>query len=113
MYPPPDQLRTESDVEQKLVLPLLTSPAPNGLGFSTSDFVTKLSTRRIEIGKGTARKLYYPDYIVVLAGTPVIVIEAKAVGESVDNALDEARLYANEINALYPHQINPCTRVIA
>jgi hypothetical protein len=41
------------------------------------------------------------------------VIEAKGIGEPIESALDEARLYANEINALYPHQVNPCTRVIA
>ena len=113
MYPGPDELKTESDVEQKLILPLLTNAIPNGLGFTTSDIFTKLSTRRLEIGKGTAKKIYYPDYLVVMAGLPMLVIEAKAVGESIDIALDEARLYANEINALFPHNVNPCIRVIA
>jgi hypothetical protein len=113
MYPKPDELLTESDVEQKLIFPLLTNPAPNGLAFAPSDIATKLSIRRLEIRKGTARKLYFPDYLVVMAGLPMLVIEAKGVGEDVGLALDEARLYANEINALYPHKVNPCTRVIA
>ncbi|MGD0236991.1 MAG: RNA-binding protein, partial [Syntrophorhabdales bacterium] len=113
MYPQPEELKTESDVEQKLILPLLTNAIPNGLGFAPSDFVTKLSIRRLEIGKGAAKKLYFPDYLVVIAGLPVLVIEAKAVGEPIDSALDEARLYANEINALFPHNVNPCIRVIA
>jgi RNA recognition motif-containing protein len=113
MYPGPDELKTESDVEQKLILPLLTNATPNGLGFALPDIFTKLSTRRLEIGKGTTKKLYYPDYLVVMAGLPMLVIEAKAVGESIDSALDEARLYANEINALFPHNVNPCIRVIA
>jgi hypothetical protein len=113
MYPKTDQLLTESDVEQKLILPLLTSASPTGLGFSPSDLVTKLNTRRLEVGKGASRRLYFPDYLIVMAGLPAVVIEAKAVGESIEIALDEARLYANEINALYPHTINPCVRVIA
>jgi hypothetical protein len=113
MYPGLDELKTESDVEQKLILPLLTNAIPNGLGFTLSDIFTKLSTRRLEIGKGTTRRLYYPDYLVVIAGLPMLVIEAKALGEPIDNALDEARLYANEINALFPHKINPCIRIIA
>jgi Cdc6-like AAA superfamily ATPase len=113
MYPRPEELHTESDVEQKLILPLLTNPLPDGLAYAQADIVTKLNIRRLQIGKGTARKLYFPDYLVVLAGLPVLVIEAKAVGESIESALDEARLYANEINALFPHQVNPAIRVIA
>jgi hypothetical protein len=107
------ELITESDVEQKFIWPLLTTPYPNGLGLVSADVLTKPSIRRLEIGKGTSRKLYFPDYIVVIAGLPVLVVEAKAPGESLDQALSEARLYANEINALFPSGINPCARVIA
>jgi hypothetical protein len=51
--------------------------------------------------------------MVVLAGLPVLVVEAKAPGESVEQGLTEARLYATELNALFPSGINPCTRVVA
>ena len=113
MFSEPELLLTESDVEQKLVWPMLTSSPPVGLGFSAADVVTKLSIRRLEIGKGSNRRLYFPDYLVVLAGLPLLVIEAKAPSESVDLGLDEARLYANEINSLLPAGINPCGRVVA
>ncbi len=113
MTTPLAELKTEADVEQKLIWPLLTAPYPEGLGFLSSDIAAKLSTRRLEIGKGTSQKLYYPDYIAALAGLPVLIVEAKAVGESLSDALNEARLYANEINALFPHGINPAIRVIA
>jgi len=113
MFPKLKDLKTESDVEQKLIWPILTGDYPAGLGYFTSDVVTKLSIRRIEIGKGADRKLYFPDYIVILAGLPTLVIEAKAVGGPIEQALDEARLYGNEINALFPPSINPCSRVIA
>ena len=105
-------LSTESDVEQKLLFPLLTAESPNGLGLKTSDILTKTSIRRLEIDKGARRRLYFPDYVVVIAGLPVVVIEAKAPSESLDLALDEARLYGNEINALFPSGVNPCARLV-
>jgi hypothetical protein len=108
-----DELVTESDVEQKLLWPLLTTGVPNGAGLLAADILTKLSIRRLEVGKGTSKKLYYPDYMVVLAGLPVLVVEAKAPGESVEQGLSEARLYGTELNALFPSGINPCTRVVA
>ena len=37
------ELVTESDVEQKLLHPLLTLPAPAGLGFTASSVRTKTS----------------------------------------------------------------------
>ena len=107
------ELITESDVEQKLLWPLLTTSVPNGAGLLAADILTKLSIRRLEIGKGTGKKLYYPDYMVVLAGLPVLVVEAKAPRESVEQGLTEARLYGTELNALFPSGINPCTRVVA
>jgi RNA recognition motif. (a.k.a. RRM, RBD, or RNP domain) len=106
-------LRTESDVEQKLLWPLVTSPIPTGFGLHPSDVITKPNIRRLEIDKGSSRKLYFPDYVVVLAGLPLIVVEAKARGESIHQALREARLYGSELNALFPASINPCIRVIA
>ena len=112
-YPSLGDLTTESDVEQKLLWPILTNAFPLGLGFSPSDVFTKLCIRRLEIGKDKTKKVYYPDYLIVMAGLPVIVVEAKAVGEDLSIALHEARLYGNEINALFPHGTNPCVRVVA
>lgn len=106
-------LKTESDVEQKLIWPILTSISPQGLSYGPAEVLTKLSIRRLEIGKGAARKLYYPDYLVLLAGLPVLVVEAKAVAEDPLDGLDEARLYAGEINALFPSGLNPCAHVLS
>src|SRR5207244_1764528 len=44
---------------------------------------------------------------------PLLVIEAKAPNEQVEQGLDEARLYGNELNALFATPINPCFRVIS
>lgn len=108
-----EDLLTESDVEQKFLWPLLTSPVPTGFGYAPSDIVTKHSLRRLVIDKGRSEKLYYPDYVVLLRGLPIFVIEAKRPDEDVDEALREARLYAGELNAIFPEGLNPCKRVIA
>lgn len=107
-------LQNESDVEQKLIAPLLVAAAPEGLGYSTSDFLTKSSIKKIVIDKGAAnKKNYFPDYAIIVNGLPSIIIEAKAPTEDLTEAMREARLYATAINALYPHDINPCERIIA
>jgi type I site-specific restriction endonuclease len=107
------ELHSESDVEQKFIVPLLTQVPPLGLGYSSWDFRTKTDIRKLTIGKGTTRKLYYPDYAIVISGLPIMIIEAKAPEEQLSEGYREARLYATEINARYPHKVNPCSRVVA
>ena len=60
-------LVTESDVEQKLVYPMLTTPEPSGLGFGSVDVRTKPNIKKLEIDKGKASKLYHPDYVILIA----------------------------------------------
>jgi len=104
-------LYNESDVEQKLVYPLLTEPRPNGLGIDITNIRTKPNIKSLAINKRKNKKSIYPDYVVVISGFPLLVIEVKAPGEDLEEAYREARLYSSEINSLYPHQINPATRV--
>ncbi len=106
-------LRTESDVEQKFIYPLLAGAFPLGCGFGASEIFTKDNLRHFDIDKGRTSKIYRPDYILVLNGLPVAAIEAKKPDEDVYEGLREARLYATEINAIYPSNINPCIRVFA
>lgn len=40
-------------------------------------------------------------------------MEAKSPTEVVEQGLNEARLYGNELNSLFPESINPCFRVIS
>jgi hypothetical protein len=105
-------LITESDVEQKLIYKLLTTQSPIGLGYADSDFQTKNDIRQITIGKGNSKKLYFPDYAIIIDGIPIVIIEAKAPDEDLNEAVREARLYATEINSNFPRNINPCSRII-
>jgi energy-coupling factor transporter ATP-binding protein EcfA2 len=106
-------LTNESDVEQKLIFPLLVSDPPYGLGLSGFTILTKANIRRFPIGKGNDRKSYFPDYLVVSGGFPLVVLEAKTPGEDVDEGFREARLYAAELNAIFAPGVNPLTRVVA
>ena len=65
---------TESDVEQKFVYNILTQHSPIGLGFSNEQIKTKLDIRKIKIGKGTSSKYYFPDYIIITNGLPLVII---------------------------------------
>ena len=106
-------LLTESDVEQKFIYPFLTQASPMGLGLDDSEIFTKQILRQRLIGKGQTQKYYYPDYLVMIRGIPILVIEAKKVDEALASGYSEARLYANEVNASYPHKINACQYIMA
>lgn len=106
-------LLNESDVEQKFIYPLLTEAAPLGLALPHSVVQTKANLRRMAIGKGSDLKLYFPDYVVVDTGFPLLVVEAKHPDQSVEEGYREARLYAHELNALFPAGMNPTAFVIA
>ncbi|MET3135355.1 energy-coupling factor transporter ATP-binding protein EcfA2 [Oxalobacteraceae bacterium GrIS 1.11] len=107
------ELANESDVEQKLVYPLLVAPKPFGFGISPSSIHTKANIKRFKIGKGASEKLYYPDYLLVFGGLPLVVIEAKTPGENLNEAFREARLYATELNASFITGINPVKFILA
>lgn len=106
-------LNNESDVEQKFLYRFLTEAQPIGLGLPDPVIQTKANLRRFAVGKGVEQKLYYPDYVVVMLGLPVAVIEAKAPNESVEEGYRQARLYAHELNALFHPGFNPTKFVIA
>jgi len=108
LVPKIEDLKTESDVEQKFAWPLLTSARPHGLGYSIAEIFTKPNIKNLKIGKGDSSKLYYPDYVATFSGLPVLIVEAKPSGGDLAAAARECRLYAAELNASYPTQVNPC-----
>lgn len=111
--PPVASMKTESDVEQKFIFPLLASDLPSRLGFDGADVQTKANLKSLTIGKGTTKKVFFPDYVVTSSGLPFIVVEAKAPGSDLAEAFREALLYAIELNASYPTGLNPASRVVA
>lgn len=108
-----EHLQSESDVEQKVIYPLLTNPQPIGLGFSHTEIQTKFNLKKLQIDKGNKASLYYPDYLITIDGIPAIVIEAKRPHEDLSEAFRQASLYAGEINRYFMDDINPCKYIIA
>lgn len=108
-----EDVKTESDVEQKFIYPFLNSVPPMGLGFADSEILTKNLLRKALIDKGQKKHYYYPDYVVSLRGLPVLVVEAKAPSEKLADGFAEARLYAHELNDSFSHGFNTCSYVIA
>lgn len=104
---------TESDVELKIIYPLLTTNTPEGLNFFDYNIQTKHNIKKLTIDKGNASKLYYPDFAVIVEGLPIIIIEAKKPNEDLDEAYRQACLYASEINRAFPSKINPSELIIA
>jgi Cdc6-like AAA superfamily ATPase len=111
--PQAEDLKNESDVEQKFLYPFLTTEQPLGLGIPSSSVQTKSNIRRFVIGKGSDQKSYFPDYIVTISGTPLLVCEGKTPGSDLNEAFREARLYAAELNGLLQEGFNPVRKVIA
>ena len=106
-----ESLKSESDVEQKFLYQFLSNEIPLGLGFSDSEIDTKKCIKAYTINKGK-KKSYIPDYIISIRGIPLVIIEAKKPSETLDEAFAEAQLYANQINAQFAHNVNPCRFVI-
>jgi type I site-specific restriction endonuclease len=104
-------VRTESDVEQKLILPLLT--ASEWLGIPTTDIQTKQYLPPTQIDKGAGRRIgYYPDYSIWISAVPIMIVEAKSPIESAEEGFREAQLYAHELNKVFPTGINPVQFVL-
>ena len=106
-------LLNESDVEQKLLYPLLIADTPAGLGYDPADIHTKTNLRKFVVGKGSDQKSYFPDYIISRGGLPIVVVEAKTPGADLNEAFREARLYAAELNAQFATGLQPVNKVIA
>lgn len=106
-------LSNESDVEQKFLYPFFADQPPLGLGIPPAVIQSKANIRRFSIGKGAEQKLYFPDYLFVMLGFPIVVVEAKSPTESVAEGYRQASLYAHELNGLFPHGVNPTKFIIA
>jgi hypothetical protein len=110
----PDDLaiQTESDVEQKVLMPLLKGEAY--LAVPESQIHTKEYLAPTTLDKQAGKQAgYYPDYSVWAFGFILMVVEAKAPGVSVEEGYREAGLYARHINQAYPTGLNPCRYILA
>lgn len=105
-------LKTESDVEQKVILPLLTDAPLLSIpsdGVHTKEYLAPAALDK-SAGKLTG---YYPDYSIWLHGVPVMIVEAKSPDVTPEEGYREASLYARHLNQKFPTKMNPCARILA
>lgn len=103
---------TEGDVETQVVIPLLTRAEM--LGVELEAVKSKEFLAAFDIGKGArSRKGFVPDFCVYMLSIPIAAIEVKAPTVPLQEAWEEATLYAHALNKRYPPKINPCEVILA
>nr|WP_244374977.1 type I restriction endonuclease [Nitrobacter winogradskyi] len=105
-------LKSEGDVEAKLLFPLLMSELY--LGIPSQNVFSKEYLAPSDLDKGAkVAGGYYPDASVWVHGFPIVMVEAKAPGVPVEQAYREAALYARHLNSQRPAGFNPANFIIA
>ena len=106
------QVQTESDVEQKLLYPLLTDADYLGippLSVKTKEYLPSVSLDKAAVRRGG----HYPDYSIWVKALPVFIAEAKAPAVDVRTGYREASLYARHLNQYYKSGLNPSRFILA
>ncbi len=76
------------------------------LNFKDSDIKTKQSIKQLTISKGRKKENYKPDYVLYKNKKPIIVIEAKATNENVNEFIYQGANYSLLLNSAYKDE-NP------
>lgn len=103
---------TEADVEQKVLLPLLTSRSLLAIPQASVEGKEYLAPTTLNKNSQKTRG-YFPDFSVWEMALPIMIVEAKAPDVPVDLGYREGCLYARRLNTQFKHGVNPCTFVIA
>lgn len=109
---PDDGVETEADVEQKVIVPLLTdanfleipSPLIKAKAYLPASPLDKVA------GKAGG---YYPDYSIWEKALPILIVEAKAPNVKPEVGYRETALYARHLNQDYKSGLNPCQFIIS
>lgn len=86
-------LENEATVETYFIDRLLQH-----LGYKDEDIKLKASISEYEVGKGSKKSLYKPDYVLLSSGIPTIVIDAKSPKEDITDWELQCSSYCLEIN---------------
>jgi hypothetical protein len=105
-------LTTESDVEQKVMYPLLSGG--NYLAIDERHIRTKEYMSPTKIDKNAGKSIgYYPDYTVWEKAFPLMVVEVKQPEVAPEVGYREATAYAQYLNQRFRTGVNPARFVIA
>jgi type I restriction enzyme M protein len=86
-------LKNEAAVESYFIDRLLQH-----LGYDDDEIKLKTNISEYEVGKGSKKSLYKPDYVILSSGVPTIVIDAKSPKENIDDWELQCSSYCLEIN---------------
>lgn len=89
-------LKNEASVEQFFVSKLLAE-----LGYLDENIIPKASIDEVKVPRGRKKENFKPDYILTIENKPRIVIDAKAVGENIDNYVGQCASYCLMLNQKY------------
>ena len=73
------------------------------LGFGDNNLKLKTSISEYTVGQGRKKCLYKPDYVAIINGYPVMVIDAKSPCEDITKWEEQCSSYALEINKEYDY----------
>jgi len=100
-------LRNEAQVESLFIDRLL-----NALNYPDNRVRRKESIEQIVIGRGRKKEKYRPDYVLLdSTATPIVVLDAKAPGEELENFHYQVSSYALHLNQKYSDR-NPVLYVV-
>jgi hypothetical protein len=103
---------TEGDIEQRVVLPLLTGAAY--LNLPEANVYSKQYLAPTVLDKNAGKTGgYYPDFSFWRHGFAVLIVEVKSPEITAETGYREASLYARHINQQYPTGLNPTRHLIA
>ena len=94
-------LDNEASVEEFFLSRLIAD-----LGYKDNQIATKRSLDELAVGRGRRREQYKPDYALLVRRTPRCVIDAKGVGEDLDEWIEQCSGYCLALNRKYGEQ-NP------
>lgn len=76
------------------------------LKFKDNEIKTRQSIKQLSVGQGRRKELYKPDYVLYKNKKPVMVVEAKATNENVDDFIYQGSGYSLLLNQDYKNE-NP------
>lgn len=76
------------------------------LGYKDKDIKPKHSIKQLTIGSGSKKENHKPDYVLLKDNKPIIVIDAKATYENVDDYIYQTSGYSLALNQTFKNE-NP------
>lgn len=109
---PPIGLKTEADVEFKLLHALLTDSLMLAIPEECIRNKEYLAPTVLDKRAGKSSG-YIPDFAIVIGSLPLVIVEAKSPDVDAETGYREAGLYAYHLNKQFKSGLNPCQIIVS